>query len=503
VKSFLSTNACSAVRLAVNGLFLLGACQRPPTLMPVAPLRVQAAPDGGEQRLFDRDQDSQPDYAELLESTGRIGMLQIDGDDDGILDDPVILERIPGSECRQLFIILDSIPYQMVADLWQQGRFRYFHPPCRTIAPFPVMTDLSMAEFFGLSPTPGVESATFDGTRLTEPISTYATAGNAPWLRALDHFATQDTHAFAYLWPRSTYADELRSIESSFFADPARPVVVNYMVSTSAQGAKYGRNGHQWSLVALDRFCQALMARTEGRLQITLLSDHGHNLLRGTFVQLSDVLPSLGYRVTSRPSRPGDVVIPEWGLVTCAAMYTSDPAPLAADVVGLEGIDLAAYVDDQDEVVVLNRTGRARIARRDGRLRYVCEYGDPLQLLPIVAKLPADADGFVDDAALFAATAGHVYPDAAHRLWRAFHGLVTHTPQVLLSLDENYYCGSAFMSGFYGLRAAHGALYQMASYGFVMTTAGQLPETMRMETLAAELQSLGLRPRHRLESGEP
>lgn len=486
--------------LILLGLSSLLACHHVPTLMPVAPAHICTLSNGDQERAYDRNHDQQPDYVELLTAGGRVRQLQVDGNQDGQLDDPIAIDNIPVSDSRQLFIILDSIPFQMVQDLWQQGRFRYFHPPRRIIAPFPVMTDLSLAEFFGVSPSPGVESAHFDGAHLTDPFNTYATGANAPWLRGVDHFQSQDAHMLAYLWPMSTYLEELHGIETTFFQDPSTLVMVYYMVSTSAQGAKYGRNGQQSSLVTLDRFCQALMARTQGRLQITLLSDHGHNLRQGTFIQLSSLLPRLGYRVGDRLETVGDVVIPEWGLVTCAALHTHEPAQLAVDVLGLEGIDLAAYANDQDQVVVLSRGGQASITHRAGTFCYQCQYGDPLQLLPVLSGLTSDSKEFIDDRAWFDATLDHTYPDPIHRLWRAFHGLVENTPQVLLSLDEDHYCGSDFLLNFINLQSAHGSLHQSATYGFVMTTAGELPPTMRMDTLAVELEKLGLQPRYKLQS---
>ena len=77
-------------------------------------------------------------------------------------------------------------------------------------------------------------------------------------------------------------------------------------------------------------------------------------------------------------------------------------------------------------------------------------------------------------------------------MWRAFHGLVEHTPEVLVSVEDGWHCGSAFMTDVLDLAAAHGNLGPLSSMGFVMSTAGSLPPVGRMEELHASLGKLGI-----------
>lgn len=514
------TRGASALLAAVT--VLLTSCAGPgPTLFPAAPLERHTSADGGEERGYDLDHDGRVDYREYVGANGVVAALRYSADESAIDELEVRLADIPPSEIRDLIILLDSVPYEIVRSVWENGRLRFFHPPSRVISPFPVMTDVSFSEFFGITPCPGVEAEYFNGKVLTGGFRTYMGGGNAPWLAYVDYRLVPIAHAVAYLDSHAWYLHELGRIEESFRRTAAGPFV-GYCVGTSALGAQHGRNGHHAALVRLDRFCQAIMRETRGRTRITLLSDHGHNLQISRRMPLPETLELLGYRISAKRPQNGDIVVPQFGIVTYASIHTADPASVAADVVGIEGVDFAAYCDEHDDVVVVSADGRARISRTDGRsplraadtrsgptplsdgrggdgvsYRYVTERGDPLRLKPILAELrqrgQVSPDGFVRDAVLFAATEDHFYPDGVHRLWRAFHGLICHTPDVMVSIKDGYHSGSAAMSDIRSLAAAHGNLGRDSSYGFAMTMAGALPPVLRMEDLRATLLGMGVR----------
>ena len=137
------------------------------------------------------------------------------------------------------------------------------------------------------------------------------------------------------------------------------------------------------------------------------------------------------------------------------------------------------------------------VARAGDKYRYLPEVGDPLDLLPIWRQLQAtgvvDAEGFVEDRTLFAATQAHRYPDAVHRVWRAFHGMFVHTPDVFIAVEDGWHCGRKVISKCMDLAAAHGNLNRKSSCAFAMTTAGALPPVLRMEDLPNALRELGIR----------
>lgn len=479
----------------------VGGCSGPgPRLFPVTPISHDHT-----QRRYDINSDGNADYIEQLSSGGHVELLRFDLDHDGEYELEVDRTDLSGQpDVRHLVVILDSIPFAMVEELYRHGRFRLFQPPSRVISPFPVMTDLALGEFFGTSPTPAVESQFYDGKRLNNGYGTYSRQENMPWLSRVDYALRSSAHGLAYLEHYNWYGHELRQIEETYDASNAE-LTVAYVVGTSAAGAQDGRNGHQVSLVKLDRFCQSLMYQSKGRIQITLMSDHGHNFVRSRLLPLAQILERLGYRNAKKLREPQDIIVPEFGIVTMAAIHTLQPQAVARDVVGIEGIDMAGYRAD-GEIVVLSRMGEARISRSADSYCYEPRYGDPLRLLPIWQDLrqkgKVNSLGFVDDAHLHEATLDHTYPDVVHRFWRAFHGLVKHTPDVLVSVEDGFHCGSYFMDKMLHLSGVHGNLNQPSSYGFVMSTVGRVPPIVRMEDLRELLVERGVPMKERGSTNE-
>lgn len=474
-----------------------GGCAEPgPTYFPVAPLAEERLADGRVSRLYDLSGDGSADYSEVLSAEGRVALLRYDVNGDGTFEEEVA-RRTAGAAARDnrhLVLILDSVPFAMVDVMWRQGRFRLFAPPSRVISPFPVMTDLSLAEFFGTSPSPAVESMYYDGHALQGGYLNYAAEGNAGWNANTSYHLIHFIHSVAYLQPRTWFEHELGKIQRFFYATDDNPFV-GYVVTTSGLGAHFGRDGHQPALVKLDRFCQSVMHAMRGRVEITLMSDHGHNLVPSRRIPLSELLGAMGYRVADRLEGPQDVVVPEFGVVTCAAVYTRSAASVARDLAGVDGIDLTMHREGE-AVMVRSRRGVARVWRGTGGYGYACEEGDPLELRAILDGLRADgaerADGTFDDRVLFEATKGHRYPDALQRVWRPFDGLMTYTPDVLVSVEDGWHAGSALQTELVDISSTHGSLNAASSLGFVMSTAGSVPEYVRMEDLRRELRALGV-----------
>ncbi len=485
-------------------------CAAPVRLFPPVATALRAGTDEHVEHRYDVDGDGQVDYAEVV-SNGRVRLLRYDDDQDGAWEAEVDLDTVrrtaderssaKPSELRHLVLILDSIPYAMVADLQRQGRLLHFAAPSRVVAPFPVMTDPSMTEFFSCAPCPAVEAEHYDGEQLVAGHDWYMAERNAPWYRYVDYYLPHTEHGWAYLFPGDRFEAELRDVQRHFL-ESDRQTFVAYLVSTSSLGSQRGRNGHQVALILLDRFCRRMMYETRGHLQITLLSDHGHNLRPSRRISLRKNLERSGYRIVERLNTPSDLVVPEFGQVSVISLYAQS-TQVAADAVGFDGVELAAYRDGE-RVVVRSRAGRARIERRGDAYRYLAEVDDPLQLKPIAAALQrrglVDADGFAQDDDWFAALHDHVYPDALQRLWRAFDGLFEHSPTVLLSLEEGVCAGSADLAKWIQMASVHGNLRAVGSYAFVMSTAGRLPRELRMRDIATQLQTFGLSTRRSVET---
>ncbi|MFN0137214.1 MAG: hypothetical protein ACKVS9_13985 [Phycisphaerae bacterium] len=454
-------------------LVALAGCAGPgPSYFPVAPVETRAIDGGLIERLYDSDRDGVADIGEIFDTIGRVARLAYDRGADGRFGSAV--DWPPAADAagvRRLLIIVDSVPYAMIRQLYDQGRFRLFHPPGRTVSPFPVMTDPALADYFGVLPLPGVEAQYFDGQRLQSGFDNYVNATNMTWLRHIDYALAVPYHGPAYLWPGVWFDDELRHIQDGFLQSEKREYA-GYVVGGSAMGAKRGRDGHQTLLIRLDRYCQSLIHRHRGKLHITLMSDHGHHLGPQTRVPLAWHLKRVGYNVGDRIEHATDIVVPEWGPVSCAVVHTRVPERVARDAVGFEGVELAAYRDESGAVIVVGRDGDGRIEHKDGKFRYSSRRGDPLNLLPILDRLRQGSgdDGFIDDAILLRATADHEFPDAIRRLWRAFDGMFENTPQVFISLADGYYCGDQQFEQYLTMRGVHGNLRSAGSCGFVMHT---------------------------------
>lgn len=476
--------------LALGALIvtLAGGCaSTPPRAFPVVPLTDRDAA-GVRERSYDLNGDGAADFTEIFGYGGRIARFRWEPAGEVVENDPA------RADAARLTIIVDSVPYEMVRDAWESGRFRAFFPPSRTISPFPVMTDPALAEFFGVSPCVAVESVHFDGRQLRSGYGNYVSAGNAPWLKHVDYHLATSMHGFAYLLPGDSFRQELSAIQSAFRGGAGESFTA-YCVGTSGLGSARGRDGHAEALVWLDRVCQQIIHDTGGRVRITLLSDHGHNNVPSRRIDLPAALRRMGYQVGATLEAPNDIVLPEFGLVTCAALHTRSPRRVAGDCVSIDGVELAAFVEtDADgtrRVVVLSRDGEASIEERGGGFAYTMQRGDPLKLAEIIRELQGNElfndDGSVPDQPFFNATADAEYPDPLDRLWRAFGGLFVHTPDVLLSLEDGVFAGSTELTTWLKMQAVHGNLNRRGSSGFIMSMEKELPPVLRLRDARAPL----------------
>lgn len=476
-------------------LILPAGCAHPgPRLAPARWLEERPALDGGSERRYDLDGDDRADAAEVLDREGRVRSLRFvqNAQNDALAAfGPPVPLAAPADSAGDLILALDSIPFDIAAEAWEQGRLRMFPRPSRVVAPFPALTDPCLSEVLHCSPTPGPESDHFDGRRATRAALTYALEENSPWARWVDYQLLPIQHVLSYTDADPWLDHELGRIQSIFTRTSARRFLA-YVVGTSAIGHAQGRAGHQRAVDRVDRMCRQILFDTRGRVRITLFSDHGHNLIASRRLPLAQRMAQLGYRVGQSLAGPRDLVVPEFGVISCASIYTPDPEPVARDAARIEGVELTAFLDSQrDRVVVVSREGEATIEAASDRLRYAPIRGDPLQ----IGLGPGGLHGpFVEltPAQWFERTALAEYPDAVYRLWRAFHGLLKHTPQVLVSLEEGWCAGSDDLARRIPPQSVHGNLRRAGSTGFAATTAGPLPPAMRNEDLRQQLANVGV-----------
>ena len=460
-----------------------------PGRFPQRAMRVEPLDDGGRIVLYDTNGDRQADYQQRLDQTGRKVELRFEAMPDRSAQQ-VELDSLDADTVPHFIIALDGVPYSIVRELYDKGCFRLFYPPSRLISCFPSMTDLAFWRIFGGAQPVAFQAGHFDRqtNRMIKGDDIYFSGANADWVKHLDYRCSFRMDALAYFTPEVIFDHEMREIAEVLEKVQTGTAVV-YSVATAGLGTQGGRSAIVKYLRRIDRFCEQIVHDRRGQVKITILADHGHNMSGRGRVSFKKLLAEAGYRLTDRLENEHDVVTIQYGMVTYAAFFTDDPAGVANVVLQDPAVTLACYEKDGD-VVVRTLDGYARVATANDRYSYQADYGDPLELLPIIEGLQRGSDiterqgssDFIDDRALFEATVEHVYPDPLRRIWLAFNGLVAKPPDLIVCLEDGWCHGSAFFDTVIGgASSTHGSLNQINSATIVMTMQHELPSAMRLE----------------------
>jgi len=498
---------CLVIVIAASALGS-GGCAAPAVGFPWRDLPDDAQRVGA-FRAYDADHDGKADFFLFVNEQGRVDRIgyadaggkavavdgKVVGGDGDALRMIVDLDELDLRSAPHVVIILDGIGYDVLRAFYERGHFRYFHPPSRVVAPYPSLTDLCLEDAFNHVPARGMEAKFFDrqANAMAGGSMNYLKGGNQPYDDLLHYRADLILDAIGYVAPRRVFRHELNKAKRAFDKHDS-PEFLAYFVSSAGLGTAMGEAGQVEVLTNVERLINQLVYETRGRIRLTLFSDHGHTYTPGRRVPLEKHLTARGWRVVEKLRGPRDVAYVRFGLVTYASFCTDSPADLAADLVTFEGVELASFVEGEGDgrrVVVLGRDGaRAVIGHAGDAYRYEPSRGDPLNLLPVLATLEPLPDGSFRDGDLQTATATCEFPMALQRVWRAHHGLVEHTPDVLVSLADNVYSGSRWMAFFATVASTHGSLNRVNSTTFAMTTMGPLPPIMQTRDLAPAIGRL-------------
>jgi hypothetical protein len=383
-----------------------------------------------------------------------------------------------------LIVLLDSIPFWAVQERWDRGEFRCFDRPQKVIPVFPSLTELCFSKLLGAPPLPGIADEYYDRDSMSSRnVFWERVLGQyrEPWERRVHYAASAYESSLTYLQPREWFAAELARAKKTFDESPHRVTLI-YFVSASAMLSRYGRAGLDEVLDGANRLCTQVLYERQGAVKITLMADHGHNLMATTNVSLDPALRAAGFNPARQLVHPNDVVIELHGLVTYTGIRTNRPAAVARAVLACPQVELATYMDGP-AVIVRDRHGSASIECRMGKFRYHSIDGDPLHYGPVLASLrprgKCDEDGFVPDADWFDATVGHENPDGPRRLWDAFHGTVVNPPELMITARDGFCAGRSDLQVFIKMASTHGSLNQVNSATFVMTMTGRANRPMR------------------------
>ena len=456
---------------------------------PVRPVQAHV-----QELAFDMDGDGRDDYWQQLDDHGRKAELRFDTNGDGKPDEIVRPAELPPSECLHAVIVLDGVPFEVVASLYEQGWLRLFPPPSRVVSVFPVMTDLALSRVFANETCQGYEAQYWDRARKrpSDGNWVYLSGANAPWRRRMDYSCSIWLDAKSYLDPESLWRDELGGITRALRRSQSGTVRV-YSVATAGLATRRGRDAIVDCLQTVDRLCERLTWERRGRIRFTVFADHGHDMVAAENVDLRPHLEAAGFRSSQRLEDHRSVYIARFGLVSCAVLNTQDPEGVAEALVTHPAVDIVAYPKPAapgNSVIIVRRGRETAEVSRDARgaFLYRAMEGDPLRLAAIRIGLSEagklTADGAASDRDWFDATAGHDYPDPLYRVWLAFNELVQNPADVIVSLKEGYYTGSGFFSAMVSVASTHGALTQRGSTTFAVSNHVALPPTLRVEDLA-------------------
>ncbi|MHC4981561.1 MAG: hypothetical protein ACYTF6_00125 [Planctomycetota bacterium] len=510
--------ACKAI-VAAAGLFLSGCAE--PFHFPAQSLSA-AAKGVGAARAYDTNGNGKADFFIYTSSDGRFDRIGYDYSGNGAVEEIVKLDAIPARRCRHLVIIVDGFGYDLVKKHYESGHLRLFYPPSRLVAPYPVMTDLAMEDFLDYMPCRAYEAMYYDrqANRIAGGSLAYLAGENEPYNRLLHYRAGLKWVPFIYLYPKSIFGRELNEFKRAFDKAETKEMLA-YFASTAGMGTVYGAAGQIECLRKFERLINQIIYETRGMTRVTLMGDHGHGYEPLTRIDFKRQLAERGWRLTKSIKRPRDVAMVRFGLTTYASFFTRSRAQLARDLSTIKGVTIVSYAD-KDTVVVLGPdpnselpsklpgesvssrlftsrgkirgVGLATIREKAGRYLYEPIAGDPLLLMPILAKLKPDADGYYDADELLKATGTHIYPAPLQRIWRAHFGLAEHAADVIVSLEDPFCVGSRLFAAFVKAASTHGSLNYKNSVTFIMSTAGPLPPLMRAADVPKNMTRLFGRP---------
>ena len=396
---------------------------------------------------------------------------------------------------RHLIICVDGVSFSTIEEMRAEGRFKLFRTPARMIAPFPSLTNLALSEILkpaGASEAAGYEDNYFDveHNKMRGGLLDRFRGGRfikGTFRELFDYHPSAIKSGLGYVAPpASTYLESLTDILrlKQKFRASRKPVFFAYTGASDSLAHLGGERLLKSFLVRLDETIKDLVRDGGGRVQVTIFSDHGNDFEGYRRVSLKSALRRANFKLQSKVRDERSVVLPQFGLVGCAVMWTREgnEERLADAASRVRGVDFAAY-EKENYVYVINEKGMATIERRGERFRYRPSQGDPLDLLPLAETLKrqgkADAKDFIADEDWFAATVENTCPDVLRRVFEGLSERVLNRANVIVNFADGYYTGSASLDVFAFLQATHGNLGAQQSFGFVMSSASDLPPYLR------------------------
>jgi len=395
---------------------------------------------------------------------------------------------------RHVIICVDGVGFSTISNMRAKGHFKMFHPPSHMISTFPSLTNAALSKILepaGATMTGGYEDNFFDteANRMRGNIMDRFRSGRfvrGTFRELFDYHPSALKSGLGYAAPPvSTYIESLSDLIRlrQKARNSRQPVFFAYTGATDSLAHLGGEILLRSFLEALDDTLEGIVRDSKTPVAVTIFSDHGNDFRKYRRVGMKEPLRRAGFKFGNKIKDDQSVVLPQFGLVGSAVLFTRDKNEerLAGVLATLEGIDFVTY-ERNGIVYVANRRGEATIEKRVDEYRYSPIKGDPLDLLSIV-KQQNGADGFIKDEDWFAMTRAGARPDVVRRIFEGATQGVVNRANVIVNLEDGYYTGSSLLDALTLLQATHGNIGQEQSYGFVMSTTSELPQYIRAADL--------------------
>lgn len=396
---------------------------------------------------------------------------------------------------RHIIICIDGVGISTINKLRAEGYFQMFSAPSYMISPFPSVTNLAMSEILeasGAKRTPGYEDSYFDSekNKIRGGILDRFRGDRfiqGTFRELFDYHPSALKSGLGYgAPPLSTYLEALTDLVR--LKQKARSSRQTVFLAYTGATDSLAHLGGEWLLSSflkrLDETVKDIIRDSKEPVEVTLFSDHGNEFRKYRRANLKQPLRRAGFRLEKRIKDDKSVVLPQFGLIGSAMLFTreANEQRLAQVLANVEGVDFATY-EREGIVYVVGNGGEATIEKRGDGYRYQATKGDPLDLLAVTKSLTAQGkvgrDDFIADADWFAATHDGARPDAVRRVYEGASGGVVNCAGVIVNFRDGYYNGSSLLDLFTILQATHGNIGQGQSYGFVMSNSRALPPYIR------------------------
>lgn len=424
----------------------------------------------------------------------------------------IIGQVVEKPAARHVIICIDGVGVSTINKMRGEGHFKLFHPPSRMISTFPSLTNAALSTILepaGAAMSSGYEDNFFDteANKMRGGILDRFRSGRfvrGTFRELFDYHPSALKSGLGYAAPPlSTYiesrSDLIRLRQKA--KNSRQAVFFAYTGATDSLAHLGGETFLRSFLDELDETVEDIVRDSKIPVSVTIFSDHGNHFRKYRRVALKEPLSRAGFKLENKINNDRSVVLPQFGLVGSAVLFTRDKNEerLSKVLATLEGVDFIAY-EQNGVVYVVNRNGEATIEKRGEEYRYSAIKGDPLDL-QLITQQRNGADGFIKDEDWFALTRDGVRPDVVRRIFEGATQGVLNRANVIVNLKDGYYTGSSLLDVFTILQATHGNIGQEQSYGFVMSTAGELPPYIRAADLWKALGSVQLeRSRKRKEN---